>query len=104
MVQVFGVNLQKVTNIFLEKKPKLLRIIQNGAIINFFPSFIVLLRKNPNYFTREKNLAGDLKVIYGRNWRYYIFIAPLIVLPLPAASIYNVFLNALRRILSPILI
>lgn len=102
LVQVFGFNLQKVTNTLLKEKSKLFRIIQNGAIVNFFPSFIMLLRTHQNNYTKEKALASDLESLYGKNWRYYIFIVPLIKLPLSLARVYNFLLNALRWLFAPI--
>lgn len=104
LVQEFGINLQKITNISLKEKPELIKIIQNGIIVNFFPIFIMILRNNQNNFTTENDLATTLKIVYGTNWRYYIFLVPLIKLPLFGAKFYSIFLKFLRRTLSPILI
>jgi glycosyltransferase involved in cell wall biosynthesis len=104
LVQVFGRNLNRITDILFKDKPHLAKIIQNGAIVNFFPSFIIVIRKVGNSYTEEKNLKSDLNILYNKNWRYYIFVAPLILMPLCVIGIYSIFINALRRILSPVIV
>lgn len=103
LVQVFGHNLVKITNKILKDKPAIARAIQNGAIVNFFSGFIMEFRKGNRQFL-DHDMAAGLKDAYGSNWRYYIFIAPLIQLPLTIASYYNLFLRVIRRLFRPFLL
>lgn len=96
LVKVFGSNLVRITNEILKDMPSIARAIQNGAIVNFFPGFILELRKGSSKFA-DKDMVAGLKEAFGNNWRYYVFLAPLIRLPLCVASYYNVFLKVLRR-------
>ncbi len=104
LVQVFGTNLQEITTLLFADRPLLAKIIQNGTIVNCFTGAILSLRNNQGNYTLENDLAVSLKNLYGANWRYYIFLSPLIFLPLFAAKIYNIFLKVLRRALLSFLI
>ena len=104
LVQVFGKNLQELTTLLLGDRPLLAKIIQNGTIVNCFTGAILSLRNNQGNYTMENDLTESLKSLYGGNWKYYIFLLPLISLPLFAAKTYYFFLRVLRRILLPILI
>ncbi|MDO9280851.1 MAG: glycosyltransferase family A protein [Methylotenera sp.] len=97
LVKVFGSNLVRITNEILKDKPDIARAIQNGTIVNFFPSFILDFRKGNSQFA-DKDMGVGLKEAYGDNWRYYVFLAPLIRLPLFVANYYHVFLKVIRRL------
>ena len=103
LVKVFGSNLVKISNEILRDKPDVARAIQNGTIVNFFPGFVLDLRKGNSKFT-DKDLAVGLQDAFGDNWRYYVFLLPLISLPLPLAQIYNVLLKIFRRLFRSILV
>lgn len=97
LVKVFGSNLVRITNEILKDMPAVARAIQNGTIVNFFPGFILEFRKGSSKFS-DKDMTSGLKEAFGDNWRYYVFLAPLIQLPLPIARHYNLFLKAFRRL------
>lgn len=103
LVKVFGTNLVKITNEILKDMPAVARAIQNGAIVNFFPSFILEFRKGSSKFL-DKEMASGLEEAFGNNWRYSVILAPLIHLPLCAASCYNVLLKVFRRIFRLVLV
>lgn len=103
LVQVFGSNLVRITNKILKDKPNVARAIQNGAIVNFFLGFILDFRKGNSQFS-DKNMGVGLKDAYGDNWRYYVFLAPLIRLPLFVANYYHVFLKVIRRLFRSVLL
>lgn len=97
LVKVFGNNLVKITNDILQDRPAIARAIQNGTIVNFFPGFILEFRKGSSTFS-DKDMATGLKEAFGGNWRFLVFLAPLIRLPLFIAAYYNLFLKVCRRI------
>lgn len=95
LVNVFGTNLKKITDRFLEGQPKVARAIQNGAIVIFFPGFVLEFRKGSSKFTDSEMKVG-LAEAFGDNWRYYVFLAPLIILPLWLSKYYYYFTRILR--------
>lgn len=103
LVKVFGHNLVSITNDILKDKPSVAKIIQNGTIVNFFPGFVLEFRKGSSKFS-DQEMAGGLKSAFGDNWRYHFFLAPLVRLPLPIASYYNLFLKAFRRLFGALLV
>lgn len=103
LVQVFGSNLVRITNEILKDKSDVARAIQNGAIVNFFSGFILEFRKGNSQFSDEDMRIG-LKNAYSDNWRYYVFLAPLIRLPLFVANYYHVFLKVIRHLFRSVLL
>lgn len=98
LVNVFGSNLQKIAKAILRDKPELVRVIQNGTIVNFFPAFVLEYRRGSSKF-EDKNMVSGLKQAFAGNWRYYVFLAPLLVLPISTARFYNLLLKVPRRLL-----
>ena len=99
LVNVFGNNLVKITNEILKDKIDVAKVIQNGAIVNFFPDFIISCRKGVCEFS-EEGFTDGLKDVFADNWRYYIFLAPLALFPLFFAVYYNLLLKVFRRLFS----
>ncbi|BCM25282.1 glycosyltransferase family 2 protein [Methyloradius palustris] len=98
LIKVFGENLQTISRRILFDKPKEAQSIVNGTIVNFFPGFVLEIRMKSSKFI-ESNIGLSLSKIFDSNWRYYIFLFPLLKLPLFLAFRYNQFLNILRRVL-----
>lgn len=103
LIEVFGNNLQKIAADILKDKPDVVRTIQNGTIVNFFTGFILDIRKGASKFS-EKDMSVGLRNAFGDNWRYYVFLLPLVLLPLPLARIYNVLLKVFRRLFRSVLV
>ncbi len=102
-IDVFGRNLNNVANSMLLSRPELAESIQNGAIITWFPTYIISQRKGKSGFSKE-DVESELRRIYGGNWRYFLFLVPLMNLPLKLAQVYFLFLRLTRLILRPFLI
>ncbi|MFA6061485.1 MAG: glycosyltransferase [Gallionella sp.] len=103
LVKVFGSNLVKITNEILNDMPTVARAIQNGTIVNFFPGFILEFRNGSRKFS-DKDMAVGLQEAFCDNWRYYVFLVPLIRLPLFLAVYYHVLLKIFRRLFHSILV
>lgn len=103
LVKVFGSNLVKITDEIMKDMPAVARAIQNGAIVNFFPGFILEFRKGSSKFL-DKDMADGLAEAFGNNWRHYVFLVPLISLPLFVASYYNVLLKVFRRLFRSVVV
>lgn len=97
LIDVFGGNLQKIASSILKDRPKLLRAIQNSSIVYFFPGFILELR-HASLKSANNKISASLEGLYGRNWRYYVFLAPLFALPIPIAHLYNLGLRVLCKL------
>ena len=98
LVKVFGENLQRISLAILKDKPELVRVIQNGAIINFFPAFILEFRRGATKF-EDKEMVDGLRQAFANNWRYYVFLVPLLLLPMYFARIFNRLLKESRYLL-----
>lgn len=103
-VKVFGSNLCHIANVILVKQPKLVGAIKNGTIVMWFPTYIMSLRGGMDVGFSRENIAVDLKKVYGGNWRYYVFLAPLISLPNFIVPVYYIVVRLIRKLLRPILI
>ena len=97
LIKVFGENLQKICSTILVDKPVLAKVIENGTIVNFFPSFVLVFRNGTSQFD-DKNMIEGLRKAFNNNWRYYVFLAPLVHLPIKVTIYYNVFLKFFRRL------
>lgn len=97
LVKVFGESLKTITDNVLKDKPEVARAIQNGTIINFFPGLIMAFRKGSSTFT-DKDMASGLHEVFGDNWRYYVFIAPLINMPLYLSRLYYLFVRLFAKL------
>ena len=96
-VEVFGGNLQKIATAILKDRPELVKAIQNGTIVNFFPFLILDFRKGSSK-SEDKDMVDGLRQAFGGNWRYYVFLAPLFALPISIARLYNLVLRVLCKL------
>lgn len=103
LVEVFGKNLDVICQKILIDRKDVSKIIQNSAIVNFFPFYILESKKGEDNFTAE-NMRQGLGDVFGKNWRYYFFILPMLGLPKNLAKVYFYFLRLTRKIFKPFLI
>jgi abequosyltransferase len=97
LVKVFGHGLKRITDDILRDKPEVAGAIQNAIIMDFFPGFIIDFRKGAHRFD-DREMAVGLKQVFGSNWRYHVFLAPLFVLPVPLLSYGNLIARVARRL------
>lgn len=102
-INVFGNNLTNITNSILKLKPEVAKVIQNGAIVTWFPTYIMNLQRGEAGYLKE-DVAIAMRQVFKGNWRYHLFIVPLISLPLTLARIYFVFVRLTRKLLGSILL
>lgn len=103
LFKVFGNNLKSISVNFFGESSKLVKVIESGVILNFFPDFILHFRRGENKFLDE-NMGSRLFDVFKGNWKYYFFLVPLIYLPFPVASFFAVCLRIFRRIFRGLLI
>lgn len=102
-INIFGQNLNRIAFHIFKDQPKLARTIQNGTIVTWFPTYVMSLRQGKMGYVQE-NMSVDLKRVFQGNWRYYVFLAPLISLPIPLAQIYFIFVRLARKLFRAVLI
>jgi len=103
LITVFGENLQRIANMILSDRPALTKAIENGTIVYFFPGFVMDLRCGSSKF-QDKSIANGLKSVFGNNWRYFIFLLPLIAMPLYFSRYYYYLTRLIRLLIGPYLI
>lgn len=104
VVKVFAANLARITQTILHSAPALAAAIENGAIVAFFPRIIVQSRRAKADSEERSAIGAELAKAFGNNWRRRVFLAPLLVLPLPLAKAYRVLLALTQRLLGRFLI
>lgn len=102
-INVFGSNLTKIANSILKDQPELANAIQNGTIVIWFPNYIMDVRKGDSGYLKE-DIAIEMKRVFGGNWRYFFFLAPLMSLPMKLAQCYFIFVRLIRLLLRRVLI
>jgi abequosyltransferase len=96
MYHVFGRNLTKITDEWIEQKA-VRQAIYNGTIRFFFPFWILSARKN-----RDPQSVEDphnvLRPCFGYNFRYWAFDYPIYALPLALAEVWMFGVRAINKL------
>jgi abequosyltransferase len=104
--QVFGVNLRMVAAATTESNSNITAELCNRTLQNWFPDTIMEIRQGVTTDLLPENMRATLEPIYKTNWRYWIYVYPLITTPLAFARGWYAFIrisNRLRRVLSTML-
>jgi abequosyltransferase len=81
LCQIFGVNLQKITREWLAD-PTLERVIMSGVLRRFLPPYLYSFRKrNGKMRFKTEDPHKVLSPTLGKNFRYWLFDYPVIVMP-----------------------
>ena len=96
LVEVFGKNLDAICKRILTERTAISKMVQNSAIVYFFPFYILESKKGIDNFTKG-NMRKGLSEVFRGNWRYYIFILPMLEMPQGMAKIYFSFLRFIRK-------
>lgn len=84
--KVFGDNLHANVTRLLQPRPDLAAEIFNPTLRRWFPSILIDLRASRNESMRMEEVQQHLGKVYGRNFRYWLFTWPVVVLPLALAK------------------
>jgi abequosyltransferase len=93
---IFGTNLERITEEWLVE-PALVRIVMNGTLQTFFPSFVFRAKSGIGPFTGESPDAL-LHSLFSDNYRYYLFIYPLLKLPKNLARVWLLLCKVINRL------
>jgi len=96
--KVFGVNLNKVFDIFAAQgvDKAYFRIINRRLLFSFFPNYIRTLRKNPGNYHQEDYFA-TLYPVLGGYVNFWLFSVPAMVLPLPMVRFHMFIIRELSK-------
>lgn len=96
LYRVFGTTFEKITSEWIDDK-SVRQAIFNGTIRKFLPFWII-----PSRELRASSVPEDphqvLRICYGSNMRYWIFIYPIYFLPLPFARIWLLGVRIINKL------
>ena len=95
--EVFGVRLDRVARRYFSAEPELARALMNGVLRYWLPDSIMLARTGREDAMHVEDVAGMLRPGFGRNWRFWVFVVPIVTLPLPLARGVHTVLRLLNR-------
>ena len=61
--------------------------LMNGVLRYWLPDVLMSMRQGRDQAMNAENLAHTLEPVFGRNWRYWIFVWTVSVPPLPVARL-----------------
>jgi len=95
--QVFGTNLAAVTREWLGI-PRLSDIVLNASLQRLLPAFLLAANRNAHGKYLGENPHAILSRVFRRNFRYWLFDYPLVVLPVGLGWLWLQFLRVINRI------
>lgn len=98
--EVFGIRLERIARTYFADDPALTRALMNGVLRYWLCDAILEMRRGRHAEMNAENFAQDIRHVFARNWRYWVFIYPVAELPLPfAAAVHRVLrtVNKLTR-------
>jgi glycosyltransferase involved in cell wall biosynthesis len=96
LVQTFGPNLREITEKWLQDR-SLQRLIVNGTLQTFWPGMLLNLRNSSGQFEKEEAPGDILTPVFKDNFRYWIFVYPILITPLALAKCWLFVLRVLNR-------
>jgi glycosyltransferase involved in cell wall biosynthesis len=96
LFKVFGANLKSISEKWLAR-PELTRIILNGTLQIFFLPFVLNARRGEEAFLDEK-YEELLSSLFSDNYRYHLFVYPLMKLPPSLGYIWFILCRVINRI------
>lgn len=100
--RVFSDNLNDVMTKALPESEEIRRILVNLTLREWFPTTIIQIRYSIAGGLEEEDFMTLLRGLHGRNWRYWVYVLPVVKLPRFAANAWwavSQFLNRTGRLL-----
>jgi abequosyltransferase len=95
--QVFGTNLKAITDDRLQDRTVARNII-NGTLMRFFPPLLLNLRRSLGRFEKEPAPETILTPVFGSNFRYWLFVFPILRMPYALANIWLVLIRVCNKL------
>ncbi len=96
--EVFGVRLERLARAYFAADPALSRALMNGVLRYWLSDAIMEMRRGRHAEMNTENFAQDIRHVFARNWRYWLFIYPVAELPLPLANTVHRLLQLLNKL------
>jgi abequosyltransferase len=98
LVKVFGTNMNKIMRVFSGEglSQKSVNLMNRNLLLTFFPSFIVKIRSNNGDFGKGDSFDA-LYPVFKDYIFYWVFILPLIRLPLSLAKVWLFFIRVINK-------
>lgn len=96
VLQAFGPNLSDVTEKWLRDRV-LQRLIINGALQTFWPAFLLNFRSLSDKFVQESAPDKILTPVFKKNFRYWLFVYPMLITPPAIAKCWLFVLRVLNK-------
>lgn len=101
--QVFGVNLKMVSAVTTPRGSDITTALCNRTLQTWFPDTIMEIRQGISTELLPEDMRATLESVHRTNWRYWIYVYPLIAAPLAVAKAWHAVIrmsNRVGRILS----
>lgn len=87
--QVFGINLKRIIEAKLSDRKEIAKELENRTLQGWFPNAVMMMRRGiAPALKRESDMRGMLEPYYRHSWRYWVFVFPLLSLPMKAAELW----------------
>lgn len=96
--QIFGIGLHRIAYQYLSADPLLARSLMNGVIRYWMCDSVMDMRLGVDSGKHNEDVTRTLQPVYGHNWRYWIFVYPIAVLPLPLARAAHAVLKTINKL------
>jgi hypothetical protein len=97
--QVFGVNLKMVAAATTSNRNGITSTLCNRTLQSWFPDTIMEIRQGTATELLEENMRATLEPVYKTNWRYWMYVYPLIAAPLAVARAWYAVIRISNRLM-----
>jgi len=95
--RVFGVNFKQIVETWLGHRIKVAKELQNATLRGWFPGVIMESRRGTLGPLETENMREVLESVYKSSWRYWVYIYPLLSMPLGLAEMWFAFVRSVDR-------
>jgi abequosyltransferase len=96
--RVFSENLNDLLTKTLPDSEEIRRILVNFNLREWFPATIIQIRYSTAGGLEDEDFTTLLKGLHGRNWRYWVYVLPVVTLPRFAARTWWTASQLINRV------
>lgn len=96
--QIFGVNLKHVAGVAFGNRNDMAEELCNRTLREWFPTTIMDIRRGTGNSLLPENMRELLEPVYKTNWRYWLYVYPVITLPLGMAAAWYAIARFSNRV------
>jgi abequosyltransferase len=86
--RVFSENFDQVMTKAIPESEEIKRILVNISLREWFPTTIIQIRYSTAGKLEDEDFLRMLKGLHSRNWRYWVYVLPVVAMPRTAARIW----------------